>query len=63
VVPLKIYNGGSVEQDNLYFIHNIPNLILNSIEIAQGIYWGGCFDSIRTQIMMELLLKEILDSF
>jgi len=50
VVPLKIYNGGPVEQDNLYFIHNTPNLVPNSIEIAQGIYWGGCFDSIRTQI-------------
>jgi putative transcriptional regulator len=24
----KIYNGGPVEQDNLYFIHNIPDLIL-----------------------------------
>jgi putative transcriptional regulator len=30
----KIYNGGPVEQDNLYFIHNIPELIPNSIEIS-----------------------------
>jgi putative transcriptional regulator len=22
----KIYNGGPVEQDNLYFIHNVPEL-------------------------------------
>lgn len=41
----KIYNGGPVEQDNLYFIHNIPDLIPNSIEISNGIYWGGDFDS------------------
>jgi putative transcriptional regulator len=25
------------EQDNLYFIHNIPELIPNSIEISNGI--------------------------
>jgi putative transcriptional regulator len=31
----KIYNGGPVEQDNLYFIHNIPELIPNSIEISR----------------------------
>ncbi|WP_395047681.1 YqgE/AlgH family protein [Flavobacterium sp.] len=46
----KVYNGGPIEQDNLYFIHNIPHLIPNSIEIAEGIYWGGCFDSTRDLI-------------
>lgn len=43
---LKVYNGGPVEQDNLYFIHKIPNLISNSIEISNGIYWGGDFETI-----------------
>lgn len=46
----KIYNGGPIEQDNLYFIHNIPHLIPNSIEIAEGIYWGGCFESTKDLI-------------
>ncbi|CAM4176315.1 YqgE/AlgH family protein [Flavobacterium antarcticum] len=46
----KIYNGGPVEQDNLYFIHNIPDLIPNSIEISNGIYWGGDFESTRDLI-------------
>jgi len=45
-----IYNGGPVEQDNLYFIHKTPNLIPNSIEISQGIFWGGDFD-----IVLDLL--------
>ncbi len=39
-----IYNGGPVEQDNLYFIHNVPHLIQDSIEISDGIYWGGNFE-------------------
>ncbi len=42
----KVYNGGPVEQDNLYFIHKIPHLVPNSIEIATGIYWGGDFDTV-----------------
>ena len=46
----KIYNGGPVEQDNLYFIHSIPELIPNSIEISDGIFWGGDFN-----IVMELI--------
>lgn len=39
----EIYNGGPVEQDNLYFIHKAPELIPNSVEISEGIYWGGDF--------------------
>lgn len=46
----KIYNGGPVEQDNLYFIHNIPNLIPNSIEISNGIFWGGDFELTKNLI-------------
>jgi putative transcriptional regulator len=46
-VDFKIYNGGPVEQDNLYFIHNIPELISNSIEISNGIFWGGDFEKAK----------------
>jgi len=51
-VSFKIYNGGPVEQDNLYFIHNVPELILNSIEISNGLYWGGDFKTIKQLINM-----------
>lgn len=43
---LTVYNGGPVEQDNLYFIHRIPDLIPDSVEISNGIYWGGDFNAI-----------------
>ncbi|AMA49568.1 MULTISPECIES: YqgE/AlgH family protein [Flavobacterium] len=46
----KIYNGGPVEQDNLYFIHNVPHLISASVEIASGIYWGGNFQQTKELI-------------
>ena len=48
--PYKVYNGGPVEQDNLYFIHKIPQLIPNSIEISLGIYWGGDFSKVTDLI-------------
>ena len=44
-VPFPVYNGGPVEQDNLYFIHKVPDLISDSVEISDGIYWGGDFDT------------------
>lgn len=42
--PFRVYNGGPVEQDNLYFIHTVPDLINDSIEISDGIFWGGDFE-------------------
>ncbi len=47
---LPVYNGGPVEQDNLYFIHCIPELIPDSIEISNGIYWGGDFSAISEML-------------
>ena len=41
---LKIYNGGPVQQDNLYFIHKISDLIPESIMISDGLYWSGNFE-------------------
>lgn len=42
-----IYQGGPVEQDNLYFIHRIPHLLPDSIEIANGLFWGGNFEELK----------------
>ncbi len=50
-----IYNGGPVDQDNLYFIHTIPDLIPGSVEISHNIYWGGNFDSVIQLIKSEQL--------
>ena len=54
----KIYNGGPVEQDNLYFIHNVPELITNSIEISSGIFWGGDFELTRSLINERKIKKD-----
>ncbi len=45
-----VYNGGPVEQDNLYFIHKSPELIPNSVEISHGIFWGGDFSIVLNLI-------------
>lgn len=44
--PFRIYVGGPVEEDHLYYIHKRPDLIKDSVAIAKGIYWGGNFDTV-----------------
>jgi putative transcriptional regulator len=59
----KIYNGGPVEQDNLYFIHNIPDLIPNSVEISNGIYWGGEYEITKDLINKGKISKDNIRFF
>jgi putative transcriptional regulator len=59
----KIYNGGPVEPDNLYFIHNIPDLIPNSIEISNGIFWGGDFEFTKELINTGVIKKKNIRFF
>jgi len=46
----EVYNGGPVEQDSLYFVHKVPELIPDSVEISNGIYWGGDFNIVKELI-------------
>ncbi|WP_396600692.1 YqgE/AlgH family protein [Algibacter sp. R77976] len=59
----KVYNGGPVEQDNLYFIHKIPALIPNSIEISLGIYWGGDFSKVAELIKNDTIKENDIKFF
>lgn len=53
----KIYNGGPVQQDNLYFIHCVPELIPKSVKISNGLYWSGNFDQV-TRLIAEDKIQE-----
>ena len=41
----------------MYFIHNVPELITDSIEISNGIYWGGNFD-LTSELINQGKIKE-----
>lgn len=63
LVPFPVFNGGPVEQDNLYFIHKVPHLISNSIEISDGIYWGGDFEATVALINQEKITQNDIRFF
>jgi putative transcriptional regulator len=63
LIPFQVYNGGPVEQDNLYFIHKVPHLIENSIEISDGIYWGGDFEKTISLINQKVISEDDIRFF
>jgi putative transcriptional regulator len=51
----QLYLGGPVKSESLFFIHTMGDAIDNSLEIMDGIYWGGDIESIREMITLNLL--------
>lgn len=58
-----VFQGGPVEQDNLYFVHSVPDLIPNSLEVSNGIYWGGNFESLKELLSNHKLKSEDIRFF
>ncbi len=59
----EIFDGGPVEKENLYFIHNVPDLIKNSIEIKENLYWGGNFEHVVELINKKKIKKNNIKFF
>jgi len=47
-----IFLGGPVKSDSLFYIHTLGNIVENSYEIFDGLYWGG-----ETQIIKEMIIS------
>jgi putative transcriptional regulator len=60
---LNVYIGGPVSEDNLYFVHKVPELIPDSIEIGNGIYWGGDFETIQDLLKEDILSQHDIRFF
>lgn len=45
-----LFIGGPVERDNLYYIHELPKLIPDSVQITDNIYWGGDFQKLYDKL-------------
>ena len=40
----EVFYGGPVSTDTIHFIHNVGDLLEDSQQVGQGIYWGGDFE-------------------
>jgi len=55
-----VYLGGPVKTDSLYFIHTLGDRLENSLEITEGLYWGGDIEVVKELIILNKInSKEI----
>lgn len=54
----RISIGGPVRNSNLYYLHTLGEKIEDSIEIFEGIYMGGNFETLRSLLMRGQIGKD-----
>jgi putative transcriptional regulator len=59
----RIFLGGPVQGDSLFFLHTLGEQIEGSIPIMEGIYWGGDIENVRELISMNLLDRDNIRFF
>jgi putative transcriptional regulator len=45
-----VYLGGPVQMDTLHYLHAYPQLLPDSQEVCEGVYWGGDFELLKAII-------------
>ena len=58
-----VYAGGPVQLDSLNFLHQYPDLISGGIEVFDGVYWGGNFESLQINLKNDSISKNKIRFF
>lgn len=51
----EVHFGGPVSTDTIHYIHNLGNLLEDSVEVSRGVFWGGDFEKLKFLIQSELV--------
>lgn len=51
-----LFYGGPVATDSIHYIHNVGDLLDDSIQVGKGLYWGGDFEKLKFLIDSKLIL-------
>ncbi len=56
-IDLSVCYGGPVQVDTIHFLHNLGDLLEESVPILPGIYWGGSFEKLKFLVDNQLALS------
>ncbi len=59
----EVFFGGPVSTDTIHYVHNVGDMLEESIKVMSGIYWGGDFEKLKFLIQSELIKPENIRFF
>lgn len=51
----NVYFGGPVQTDTIHYIHRKGDLLEDSVEVINGVFWGGDFDKLKFLISTKMI--------
>ncbi len=51
----RVYFGGPVATDSIHYLHNLGDLLEDSVKVTNGVYWGGDFEKLKFLITSKLV--------
>lgn len=58
-----VYYGGPVQTDTLHYMHNIGEILDDSVKVSDGVWWGGDFNKLKFLITQDLVKPENIRFF
>jgi len=58
-----LFIGGPVEQNTLHYVHRLGKLIEDSVDLGNGLYWAGDFETIKSLINIGTIKSEDIRFF
>ncbi len=51
----EVLFGGPVQTDTIHYVHNVGDLLEDSVRVTQTLYWGGDFEKLKFLISSNLI--------
>jgi putative transcriptional regulator len=58
-----VYLGGPVDTENLFYVHTKGELIPESMEIVDGVFWGGDIEMLKEMMLLKTIRPEDIRFF
>jgi putative transcriptional regulator len=51
----QVYFGGPVSTNTIHYVHNLGDILDESVEVGRGVYWGGDFEKLKFLVTSQLI--------
>ena len=62
-IEAEVYYGGPVATDTVHYIHNVGDLLEESVQVERGVFWGGNYEKLKFLIDSRLILPHNIRFF
>jgi putative transcriptional regulator len=59
----EVFFGGPVQTDTIHYVHNVGDLLEESVPVVDGVYWGGNFEKLKFLVDSQLILPHNIRFF